>query len=85
MPVFLISSGDDLLNSFFNSQYMLYLLAALLLLVFFLPDIIGPLPSLLIGSVVIGFAFYVYSRWSREHEDAPDKGDQDLKEDTKEH
>lgn len=44
---------------------MLYILAALLVLVFFLPDIIGPIPALLCGAVVIGFAYYIYNLWSR--------------------
>ena len=53
---------------------MLYLLAALLLLVFFLPDIIGPFPALAVGSIVIAFAFYVYSRWSKEQDHEVESG-----------
>ena len=44
---------------------MLYILAALLVVVFFLPDFIGPLPALLCGGVVIGFGFYVYNLWCK--------------------
>jgi hypothetical protein len=33
--------------------------------VFFLPDFIGPIPSLIIGSIVIGFSFFVYNKWSQ--------------------
>jgi nitroreductase len=45
---------------------MLYILAGLLVLVFFLPEFIGPLPALLCGAVVIGFGFYVYNLWCKE-------------------
>jgi len=44
---------------------MLCILAALLLFVFFLPDLIGPYPALVIGVIVIGFAFFVYNKWSQ--------------------
>ena len=43
---------------------MLYILAALLVLAFFLPDIIGPVPSIIIGGLIIGFAIYVYNLWT---------------------
>jgi len=42
---------------------MLYILALLLVLVFFLPDLIGPLPAILCGVAVIAFAFFVYNLW----------------------
>ncbi len=42
---------------------MLYILAALLVLVFFLPDLIGPLPALACGAVVIALAFFIYNLW----------------------
>lgn len=42
---------------------MLSILAALLVLVFFLPDLIGPLPALVCGAAVIGFAFFIYNLW----------------------
>ena len=54
------------MNKFFHSTAILYLLAVLLVLVFFLPDLIGPIPALLCGAVVIGFAFYIYNLWCRE-------------------
>ncbi len=44
---------------------MLYLLTALLLFVFFLPDMIGPIPAIAVGSVIIGCAFFVYNSWSK--------------------
>ncbi len=44
---------------------MLVILAILLMTVFFLPDFIGPIPSLIIGSIVIGFSFFVYNKWSQ--------------------
>ena len=34
-----------------------------LILVFFLPDLIGPIPALICGGIVIGFAIYVYNLW----------------------
>lgn len=45
------------------SPAMFYILAALLILVFFLPDLIGPIPALICGGVVIGFAIFVYNLW----------------------
>ena len=60
------------MKGFFYSQYMLYLLAALLLLVFFLPDLIGPLPALGIGSAVIAISFFVYSKWEKKDSDGED-------------
>ena len=50
---------------FFYSSKMLYLLAALLVLVFFLPDLIGPLPAVLCGTAVIGLAFFIYNLWCK--------------------
>jgi len=44
---------------------MLAILALLLMVSFFLPDFLGPVPSLVIGSVIIAFAFFVYNRWSQ--------------------
>jgi len=44
----------------------LYILAALLILVFFLPDIIGPIPAIICGGLVIGFAYFVYNLWCRQ-------------------
>lgn len=57
------------MSKFLYSSKMLYLLAALLVLVFFLPDIIGPIPALLCGAAVIGFSFYVYNLWCRADQD----------------
>lgn len=57
------------MSKFLYSSKMLYLLAALLVLVFFLPDIIGPIPALLCGAAVIGFSFYVYNFWCRADQD----------------
>lgn len=57
------------MKGFFYSHYMLYLLAALLFLVFFLPDIIGPFPALATGSVIIAISFFVYNKWEKEDSD----------------
>jgi len=46
------------------SSKLIYVLAVLLVLVFFLPDLIGPLPAALCSILVIGFALYVYNVWS---------------------
>jgi hypothetical protein len=51
---------------------MLYILAALLILVFFLPDLIGPLPALACGVAVIGFAFFIYNLWCKD-DNTPDQ------------
>ena len=61
------------MNKFFHSPIMLYILAALLVLVFFLPDLIGPIPAILGGAVVIGFGFYIYNLWSREEAEETDQ------------
>ena len=53
------------MRKFFYSRSMLAILATLLMISFFLPDFLGPIPSLLIGSVVIGFSFFVYNKWSK--------------------
>ena len=53
------------MRKFFYSRSMLVILAILLMTVFFLPDFLGPIPSLIIGSVVIGFSFFVYNKWSQ--------------------
>ena len=50
---------------FFYSRSMLVILAILLMIAFFLPDFIGPIPSLIIGSMIIGFSFFVYNKWSQ--------------------
>ncbi|MEE4166652.1 MAG: hypothetical protein V2I35_11685, partial [Desulfocapsaceae bacterium] len=51
------------MRNFFYSRSMLVILIFLLMLVFFLPDFIGPIPSLLIGALVIGLSFFVYNKW----------------------
>lgn len=51
------------MKKFLYSPAMFYILAALLILVFFLPDLIGPIPALICGGIVIGFAIYVYNLW----------------------
>lgn len=61
------------MNNFFHSPVMLYILAVLLVLVFFLPDLIGPVPAILCGAAVIGFAFYIYNLWCREEPGAADR------------
>lgn len=64
------------MNKFFHSPAMLYIMAVLLVVVFFLPEFIGPLPALLCGAVVIGFGFYVYNLWCKETPDeAEEKGE----------
>ncbi|MGI9536975.1 MAG: nitroreductase family protein [Desulfocapsaceae bacterium] len=57
------------MNKFFHSKAMLYILAVLLMLVFFLPDLIGPIPAVICGAVVIGFAYYIYNLWCTEKPD----------------
>lgn len=52
-------------NKFLYSKKLLYILAALLLVTFFLPDIIGPIPAIILGGMVIGFALFVYNKWSQ--------------------
>ncbi len=53
------------MNKFLYSNKLIYILAVLLLLTFFLPDLIGPVPAILIGGLIIGFAFFVYNKWTR--------------------
>jgi hypothetical protein len=53
------------MRKFFYSITMLYVLAGLLLLTFFLPDIIGPFPAIVIGVFVIALALFVYNKWSQ--------------------
>lgn len=67
------------MNQFFYSRSMLVILAILLMVVFFLPDFIGPIPSLIIGSMIIGFSFFVYNKWSQlpSGEEKDDDVDQD--------
>ena len=70
------------MNKFFHSRAMLYILAALLMLVFFLPDLIGSIPAVLCGAVVIGFSFYIYNLWCREQpDDSPRSGSTGSQED----
>jgi hypothetical protein len=66
------------MRKFFYSSTMLYLLAGLLLLTFFLPDIIGPFPAIVIGVLVIAMALFVYNKWSQLPDpDLTNAGDQD--------
>ncbi len=68
------------MHKFFYSSKMLYILAALLVLVFFLPDLIGPLPAMICGAAVICFAFYIYNLWSKvddKYEKTEEIGDQE--------
>lgn len=64
------------------SSKLIYVLAVLLVLVFFLPDLIGPVPAALCSVVVIGFALYVYNLWSSskkpDDETAPSDPDKNL-------
>ena len=53
------------MRQFFYSRSLLVILAVLLLITFFLPDLIGPIPALIIGAVIIGFSFFVYNKWSQ--------------------
>lgn len=64
------------MRNFFYSRSLLVILAILLMTVFFLPDFIGPIPSLIIGSIVIGFSFFVYNKWS-QLPDEKEKSDND--------
>lgn len=60
------------MNRFLYSGKMLYILAALLVLTFFLPDLIGPVPAIIIGGLVIAFAMYVYNLWtSKDRTESP--------------
>ncbi len=62
------------MNRFLYSGKMLYILAALLVLTFFLPDLIGPIPALIIGGLVIAFSIYVYNLWtSKDKKEPPPK------------
>jgi len=54
------------MKRFLDSGSMFYVLIALLAITFFLPDLVGPLPSLVLGGLIIGFALYVYNRWCRQ-------------------
>jgi len=54
------------MKNFFYSPKMLYILAGLLVLVFFLPDIIGPIPAIICGGIVIGISLYIYNLWSKQ-------------------
>jgi hypothetical protein len=67
------------MKKFIYSKKLIYILAVLLVLVFFLPDLIGPLPAALCSIVVIGFALYVYNAWSssKTSEDQIDPSDTD--------
>lgn len=53
------------MRSFLYSTKMLYLLITLLLVVFFLPNLLGPLPALIIGGSVIAFALFIYNHWCK--------------------
>jgi hypothetical protein len=65
------------MHKFLYSSKLIYILAVRLLLAFFLPDLIGPVPAILIGGLIIGFAFFVYNKWTRN-----DGGDSDPQADT---
>jgi len=56
------------MKNFFYSPKMLYILAGLLVLVFFLPDIIGPIPAIICGGMVIGISLYIYNLWSKQED-----------------
>lgn len=67
---------------FLYSRAMLYILAALLVLIFFLPDLIGPLPAIICGVAVIGLAYFVYNLWCKsdlppEQSSRPDDAEDD--------
>jgi hypothetical protein len=53
------------MRSFLYSTKMLYLLITLLLVVFFLPELLGPLPALIIGGSAIAFALFIYNHWCK--------------------
>ena len=63
------------MKGFLYSSKMLYILAALLVLAFFLPDMIGAVPSIIIGGIIIGFAVYVYNLWSTPADESGDDPD----------
>ena len=56
------------MKNFFYSPKMLYILAGLLVLVFFLPDIIGPIPAIICGGIVIGISMYIYHLWNKQED-----------------
>lgn len=56
------------MKNFFYSPKMLYILAGLLVLVFFLPDIIGPIPAIICGGIVIGISMYIYNLWNKQED-----------------
>jgi len=56
------------MKNFFYSPKMLYILAGLLVLVFFLPDIIGPIPAIICGGMVIGISMYIYNLWNKQED-----------------
>ena len=62
------------MKKFLYSKKLLCILAALLALAFFLPDLIGPIPAIVIGGLIIAFAFYVYNLWTRKDEKEPPAG-----------
>ena len=53
------------MKNFFYSNTLLIILAVLLMTVFFLPDLIGMIPALVIGTIVIGISLFVYNKWSQ--------------------
>lgn len=53
------------MKNFFYSNTLLIILAVLLMTVFFLPDFIGTIPALIIGTIVIGISLFVYNKWSQ--------------------
>ena len=63
------------MRNFFYSRSMLVILVILLMTVFFLPDFIGPIPSLLIGAAVIGVSFFVYNKWCALSDEKKDQDD----------
>jgi len=58
------------LQTFIHSAAMFYLVAGLLVLVFFLPDLIGTVPALICGAIVIALAICLYNLWGREKSDS---------------
>lgn len=63
-------SAPKSIQKLLYSRALAWILAALLLLAFFLPDLVGPLPALVIGGLIIGLALWVYNLWNKP---APDR------------
>lgn len=64
------------MNKILASPTLFLVLAVLLLLAFFLPDLVGPVIGTAAGAAIILLAWLVYGHWCQQppsdHEDGPD-------------